>query len=164
MMSGARPVPPGTGSFRGNVSMLGTTHSATRAPPGQVRRGRRLMGTYGNGPERCGCTALGQGALRTARRTLGLLERLGEGQQRLVRLIEVDGRAQGLPDAVGCRVVQLDAVVLGIVEVDAAGDAMGDGAVDLQAGVPEPLVERAHVVQALHLEGDLLDLVRLLGG
>jgi hypothetical protein len=45
MMSGAWPVPPGTGSFSGKVSMFGTTHSATRAPFGQVSVGRRLIGT-----------------------------------------------------------------------------------------------------------------------
>jgi hypothetical protein len=45
MTSGALPVPPGTGSFSGNVSMFGMTQSATAAPLGQVIRGRRLMGT-----------------------------------------------------------------------------------------------------------------------
>src|SRR5262245_26526254 len=58
MTSGIRPVPPGTGSFSGKVSMLGMTQSARRAPFGQVSVGRRLIGTYGNGPERCGCISL----------------------------------------------------------------------------------------------------------
>src|SRR5215470_6906710 len=55
MTSGASPVPPGTGSFSGKVSTFGMIHSARRAPFGQVILGRRLIGTYGNGPERCGC-------------------------------------------------------------------------------------------------------------
>ena len=38
------PVPPGTGSFSGKVSMFGITQSATRAPFGQVIVGRRLIG------------------------------------------------------------------------------------------------------------------------
>jgi hypothetical protein len=36
MTSGARPVPPGTGSFSGKVSTFGMTQSARRAPFGLV--------------------------------------------------------------------------------------------------------------------------------
>src|SRR5215510_13337846 len=57
MRSGALPVPPGIGSSSGNVSMFGMTQRATRAPPGLVIFGRRLIGMYGNGPERSGFTA-----------------------------------------------------------------------------------------------------------
>jgi len=45
MTSGARPVPPGTGSFSGKVSTFGMIQSARRAPFGQVILGRRLIGT-----------------------------------------------------------------------------------------------------------------------
>jgi hypothetical protein len=62
------------------------------------------------------------GLLRAVRRPLRLLKRLGEGQQLRVRPVHIDGLAKRLTDLVRCRVVQLDAVVLGIVEVDAARD------------------------------------------
>src|SRR5262245_43400558 len=44
------PEPAGTFSISEKNSMLGITHSATCAPSGQVSRGRRTMGEYGNGP------------------------------------------------------------------------------------------------------------------
>src|SRR5262245_28555771 len=52
ILPGARP--PGRVSSEKN-SMLGTTHSATRAPSGHSSRGRRMIGEYGNGPYGPGC-------------------------------------------------------------------------------------------------------------
>src|SRR5215475_8958677 len=92
-------------------------------------------------------SALPQGLLGAARRPLGLLERLGQGQQRLVGLVQVDGLAQRLTHLVGGRVVELDAVVLGIVEVHAAGDAVGHRAVDLHAGALKLVIENAYVLE-----------------
>ena len=100
--------------------------------------------------------------LGAARWALRLLERLGEGEQLGVGPVQVDLLAEGLADLVGGRVVELDAVVLGVEEVDAARDPVGDRALDPHARVLEAVIERAHVVQALHLEGDLLHVVRLL--
>jgi hypothetical protein len=41
---------PGMARSSGKNSILGITQSATRAPPGSVNLGRRLMALYGNGP------------------------------------------------------------------------------------------------------------------
>src|SRR5262245_35366236 len=97
------------------------------------------------------------GTLAPAGRAVLLLERLREGQQLLVRTVEIDGRAERLAHLVGRRVVELDAVVLGVVEVHAACDPVGDAPVDRHALVLQAVIERAHVVQRLDLEGDLLD-------
>src|SRR5580765_4174255 len=60
--------------------------------------------------------------LGAARWAQGLLERLGEGEELGVGLVQVDLLAEGLANLVGGRVVELDAVVLGVEEVDAARD------------------------------------------
>src|SRR5262249_7240915 len=49
-------------------------------------------------------------------------------------------------------------------EVHAAGDAVRDRALDLRARILKPVVEGADVVELLHLERDLLDVLRLLPG
>src|SRR6266581_1422676 len=105
---------------------------------------------------------LPDGLLGAARRPLDLLQRLGEREQLRVGLVEVDDLAERLTHLVRSRVVELDPVVLRIVEVDAAGDPVGDRAVDLHALLLEPMVEGTHVVECLHLERDLLHVVRLL--
>jgi hypothetical protein len=121
-------------------------------------------------PPRVGEASLGSAISRqlsyrllgAARWAQGLLEGLGEGEKLGVGPVQVDLLAEGLADLVGGRVVELDAVVLGVEEVDAARDPVGDRALDPQARVLEAVIEPAHVVQALHLEGDLLHVVRLL--
>jgi hypothetical protein len=100
--------------------------------------------------------------LRTARRPHSSLEGPGEVQQLVVRLVQVNGLSQGLTDLVGRCVVQLDAVILGVVEVDTTGNAMGDRAVNPQALVLEPMIKRPHVIQALHLERNLLHVLGFL--
>jgi len=88
---------------------------------------------------------LADGVLRAARWPLLLLERSGEGEQVGVRLVEVDGLAERLTHLVRRCVVELDAVVFRVVEVDAARDPVGDRTVDLQArATSEELIGLAH--------------------
>ncbi len=44
------PDPAGTFSISEKNSMFGMTQSARCAPSGQFRRGREMIGEYGNGP------------------------------------------------------------------------------------------------------------------
>src|SRR3989442_12506799 len=92
---------------------------------------------------------LPDGLLGAARRPLDLLERFGEGQQLLVGAVQVDVLPQRLPHLVGGRVVELDPVVFGIEEVDAAGDPVRYRAVDLHTLLLGPVMERPHIAPAL---------------
>src|SRR5262244_1876753 len=90
--------------------------------------------------------------LGAARRSLLVLEGPGEREKVAIRLVEIDRLTERLTNLERRRVVQLDPVVLGIVEVDAACDPMGDRPVDLDARVAQPVIVGADVVEGLYLE------------
>src|SRR5687768_5819572 len=81
--------------------------------------------------------------LGAAARSLLLLQRSRQLQQLLVRAVEVDRLAQRLADVERRRPVELDPVVLRVVEVHAARDAVAHGAVDLHPRVLQPVMEHA---------------------
>ena len=105
---------------------------------------------------------LSHGLLGPTWRPHGGLKRLGEGQQLLIGRIQVNLLPEGLTNLVGSRVVELDTIVFRVVKIHATGDTVGHRAINPQALVLKPMIESPHVIQAFHLEGDLLHIVRFL--
>jgi len=104
--------------------------------------------------------ALGYGVLRSAWWSHRRFKRLGEGQQFLIGRIQVNLLPKGLTNLIGGGVVEFDAVVFRVIKIHAAGNTMGHRAVNPQPLILESVIERAHIIQVLYFERDLLDVVR----